>query len=346
MTYDVLTFIGRFGPFHAGHKSVVDQALQESKKVAIVIGSDQQPRTARNPFTTQERIDMITMCFPEEVAQGRIHFAPQVDHTYAMDRWIAGVQSSVSSISQKPFNPDPVTLGLIGHSKDASSFYLKSFPTWDSVEVPNYRGVNATDIRAVLFTTGVPENTVGTVFSFVPEPVQEWLRDWQKTDAFFEVKEEFDFIQRYKAEWEAAPYPPTFYTADAVVVQAGHVLLVKRKLAPGKGLWAMPGGFVNQDENSREAAVRELYEETKIKVPKKVLSGSIRSWRLFEDPYRSQRGRTITMAYKFELPDSAELPKVKGTDDAEKAQWVPIANLTREAMFEDHYDILSNMVPF
>lgn len=365
MQYDVLAFIGRFQPFHNGHKSVVDMALTKAKKVAIVIGSDQQPRTARNPFTTQERIDMITACYPDEVAQGRIHFAPQVDHPYNMDRWIGGIQSSVMAVAQTPFNPDPVNIGLIGHSKDASSFYLKAFPTWGNVEAPNYEGLNATDIRAGFF------DLTGEIRG-IPVPVIDAMRSFQYSDSFDEVRNEHEFIEEYKmqfaqptdADIEAmaknfkgvenllkefrrkytTPYPPVFYTADAIVVQSGHVLLVRRGAAPGKGLWALPGGFVNRYEESRDAAVRELREETKIGVPDPVLRGSIRSWRVFEDPYRSQRGRTITTAYVFDLRQDTELPKIKGSDDADKAVWVPISNLRREVMFEDHYDIIETMI--
>jgi len=337
MNYDVLTFIGRFQPFHLGHKFVVDTALQRARKVALVIGSDQQPRSARNPFTTQERIDMISRVYPNEVEQGRLHFCPQVDHTYNMDRWIGGVQSSAMTVANTPFTPDPVRTGLIGHSKDASSFYLKAFPTWEHEEVINFDNLNATDIRREYFNpNGMPRG--------LPVEVEAFMRDWRYTDAYKEVCAEHDFIQDYKKQWSVAPYAPTFFTADAVVVQAGHILLVKRGAMPGKGLWAIPGGFVNEYETSREAAVRELREETRISVPDKVLQGSIRSWRVFEDPFRSQRGRTITTAYKFELRQTEELPKIKGSDDAEKAQWVPIANLRRDAMFEDHYDIIETMV--
>lgn len=337
MDYDVLAFIGRFQPFHLGHKFVVDTALQRAKKVALVIGSDQQPRSARNPFTTQERIDMISRIYPDEVEMGRIHFCPQVDHTYNMDRWIGGVQSSAMAVANTPFTPDPVRTGLIGHSKDASSFYLKAFPTWEHEEVINFNNLNATDIRREYFNpNGMPRG--------LPPEVEAFMRDWQYTEAYKSVRDEHDFIQDYKKQWSVAPYAPTFFTADAVVVQAGHILLVKRGAMPGKGLWAIPGGFVNEYETSREAAVRELREETRISVPEKVLQGSIRSWRVFEDPYRSQRGRTITTAYKFELRQTEELPKIKGSDDAEKAQWVPIANLRRDAMFEDHYDIIETMV--
>lgn len=376
MTLDVLTFIGRFQPFHNGHKAVVLEALDKAKKVALVIGSDQQPRYARNPWTTQERIDMITRVFPDEVTSGRIHFCPQVDHTYNLDRWIGGIQSSAMSVAQKPFNPDPVSMGLIGHSKDASSFYLKAFPTWDSIEAANYEGVNATDVRTDYLEN---DDWRDRWEDKVPAEVLDWLEDWQDSDGFDQVAQEHAFLKEYKkqfmrptnpkiAAWivengfdytedtfEMAikfadsycpKYPPVFYTADAVVVQAGHILLVKRGGMPGYGLWALPGGFVNKGEESRVAAIRELREETRLAVAAPILNGSIRSWRVFEDPFRSQRGRTITTAYKFELPDTNNdgLPKVKGSDDALKAVWVPISQLKREVMFEDHYDIIENLV--
>ena len=103
---------------------------------------------------------------------------------------------------------------------------------------------------------------------------------------------------------------------------------------------------MNVTETAREAAVRELVEETRIKLSKETLDRCINSWRVFEDPHRSQRGRTITTAFRIELRPDTELPKIKGSDDAASAAWVPIANLRREAMFEDHYDILETMVPF
>ena len=377
MEYDVLAFIGRFQPFHNGHKAVIDTALTLAKKVAIVVGSDQQPRTARNPFTTAERIEMITAVYPDEVERGVIHFCPQVDHVYNLQRWIGGVQASVTRVANTPFTPDPVRIGLIGHSKDASSFYLKSFPTWEGVEVPNFYNLNATDLRELYFEGDLDAQAHAWK---IPSPVRNWLRMWKQKDvAFTSVRDEHRHIVDYKkqfirptnadiaafvesyygaraalatrilqdfADKHCPKYPPVFYTADAVVVQSGHILLVKRGAQPGKGLWALPGGFVNRYEMTREAAIRELQEETNIGLHADTLNRSITSWRQFDDPYRSQRGRTITTAYKVELRDSENLPYVKGNDDAEKAKWVPLANLDRSVMFEDHFDIIQSMVPF
>ena len=347
MDYDVLAFIGRFQPFHHGHKAVVDQALARAKKVALIIGSHDQPRTARNPFTTAERIAMISAVYPEEVASGRLHFAPQVDHAYSDDRWRAGIQSSVSAIANTPFTPDPVKIGLIGHSKDHTSYYLKSFPTWDSIEVDNVAGLNATDIRKEMFGWNglLP---VATGEKFMPKAVGDYIRAWaginEASASFTQVDEEAKFIDNYKRQWNRAPYPPTFVTADAVVIQSGHILLIKRKETPGKGLWALPGGFLDQNERIVDGVLRELREETRIALQDDTLRECIQRIEVFDAPNRSQRGRTITHAALIRLRDDKKLVKVKGSDDAEKARWVPLADLRREMFFEDHYDIIETMV--
>lgn len=368
MDYDVLAFIGRFMPFHVGHQVVVDAALERAKRVAIVLGSHDQPRNARNPFTTAERIAMITAVYPNEVADGRIQFVPQVDHTYNLDRWIAGVQTGVQTVASRGGWMDrSPKIGLIGHSKDHTSFYLKSFPMWGSIEVDNVDGINATQIRDDLF--GPFGNLQdGLKNPSLPDAVQAFMWDWMVkrnpndiplpegmrpgfltgyifTDAAQQVREEVEHIATYKKQWEAAPYPPTFHTVDAVVVQAGHILLVKRRDAPGKGLWALPGGFLNQGETLVDGMLRELREETRIAVPAPVLRGSIQGHEVFDDPHRSARGRTITTAYHIELVPSPEgLPKIKGQDDAEKARWVPLSDVRRSMLFEDHYDIIETMV--
>jgi bifunctional NMN adenylyltransferase/nudix hydrolase len=80
-----------------------------------------------------------------------------------------------------------------------------------------------------------------------------------------------------------------------------------------------------------------------IKVPAPVLRGSIVRSKVFDAVDRSPRGRIITHAFYIQLPDG-ELPKVKGSDDAEKARWVPIAEVRSEECFEDHFEIISHFV--
>ena len=104
------------------------------------------------------------------------------------------------------------------------------------------------------------------------------------------------------------------------------------------------GGFLDQGERVLDACLRELREETKLKVPTPVLKGSIKRQSVYDDPHRSARGRTVTHAFYIELEPNAELPKVKGGDDAKHARWVPLSELDPQLMFEDHYFIIQDML--
>ena len=354
---DALVFIGRFQPFHNGHKAVIEAALEKAKEVVIVVGSSFAARNIRNPFTFEERKAMIEACFTDskyfsyDGAQGRvkstrIHIVPVSDYPYDDNKWVNAIQSIVDQAV-----PDAKDVGLIGHSKDSTSYYLNIFPRWKNhIEVKDIGGINATDIRKMIFGDTTLEKQDIQNFIEKVMPTQAWQsmdhavvlggadgRYWNV------LAKEYKMVKKYKEAWKSAPFPPTFMTVDAVVVQSGHLLLVKRGDMPGKGLWALPGGFLNQDETMLDGAIRELKEETRIKVPVPVLKGSIKSSKTFDAPNRSARGRTITQAFFIDL-GVGDLPKVKGSDDAEEAFWVPFNQVKQEKLFEDHFHIIDNFI--
>ncbi|TXD96042.1 bifunctional nicotinamide-nucleotide adenylyltransferase/Nudix hydroxylase [Psychrobacter frigidicola] len=332
--YHYLVFIGRFQPFHNGHKAVIEEALKRSNEVIILIGSANLPRSLRNPFSVAERTAMIKGAYSKEEA-ARIHCVALDDVLYNDTRWLQYVQAGVRSVTGD-LRSD---IGLIGHSKDSSSYYLSLFPHWASISVPSYHNLSATPIRDSYLMGATPTS------ERTPKSTRKILDNFKKTTEYQQLHEEAGFIDKYKKQWEAAPYPPTFMTADALVVQSGHILLVERRSMPGRGLWALPGGFVDAKETLFDACIRELREETRLKVPEPVLRGSRHSQHTFDDPYRSARGRTITQAFYFQLKNDAKgLPKVKGGDDAAQAFWLPLAELDSKMMFEDHYAIIMKMV--
>lgn len=334
MRYDYLIFIGRFQPFHLGHEHVVRQALSLSDKIVLLVGSPFQPRTVRNPWDFNEREAFIRANFSKEENK-RIIILPVMDNIYNETAWIRSVQQIVSGVVHATIASAP-NIGLIGHQKDASSYYLSQFPQWKRVEVENYEHLSSTDIRQRYFEEGEVLESLSTSVAMM-------LESFKQTEGYTQVAEEYSFVKAYKKGWEAAPYAPTFVTVDALVIQSGHLLLVERKAQPGRGLMALPGGFVDPHEKLQDAVIRELREETRIKVPAPVLKGSIVTSEVFDDPYRSARGRTITHAYLIEL-QGEKLPKVKGGDDAAKAFWVAFADVKPEMMFEDHYHIIQAML--
>lgn len=348
--YDAAVFIGRFQPFHLGHEKIIWQALKSAKEVIIVIGSSYAARNPRNPFTFAEREKMIRSAFNHELGK-RIKIVGVSDYPYNDSKWIGAIQTAVMNTIK--FNPDPLKLALIGHEKDHTSYYLKMFPTWDSIAVPNYDGIDATTIREAMFTRDYPAaqrvmnpmvfETMCNIIMDMNSTISFDVPGGMKMDVHFtwdNILAEHQMIAEYKDAWKDAPYPPTFVTSDAVVTQSGHILLVKRKANPGKGLWALPGGFLDQKETLREGAVRELKEETRIKVPPAVLYGSIKRQHTFDAPNRSLRGRTITTAFHFDLGFDKELPKVKGSDDAEQAKWFAFKDVDPTQLFEDHGHII------
>ena len=330
--YDTLVFIGRFQPFHNVHLEIVNRATVLTDQLIIITGSAHQPRTYKNPFTSTERECMIRAAIPVSVV-----VEANVDTIYNDQAWAVRVQSIVSKYASPGAN-----VGIIGHKKDESSFYLDMFPQWNFVSVEEIEPLSAVNIRDLFFKRDANMNFIKNV---VPDTTFNFLKQFKTTPYYEQVIREREFIASYKKQYESLPYPPIFVTSDAAVFCSCHILMIKRRAEPGRGLWALPGGFVNAhtDKSVEDAAIRELREETGIKVPAPVLRGSIENSRVFDAIDRSARGRTITHAFKIVLLDG-DLPRVKGQDDAEKARWVPIAEVRSEECFEDHYEIIQHFL--
>ena len=131
-------------------------------------------------------------------------------------------------------------------------------------------------------------------------------------------------------------YPRPAVTADCVVITKEaipQVLLIERGADPFKGCWAFPGGFMNMDETTEQCAIRELEEETGLKVKDVHQIGA------YSKVDRDPRGRTITVAYLAIIDKPIS---VVGQDDAAKAEWWPINSLPHLAF--DHDEIVSDAI--
>ena len=120
-------------------------------------------------------------------------------------------------------------------------------------------------------------------------------------------------------------------TADAVVFdEHDRLLVIRRKNAPFKGRYALPGGFVEYGETVETAAKRELREETGLEAKSQRLIG------IYSDPKRDPRGHTISVAYLMTVRAAAP----KGGDDALSAEFV--ADWRGKKLAFDHNKILAD----
>ena len=329
--YDTLVLIGRFQPFHNAHLEIIKRSTALCDKLIVITGSAAQPRTYKNPFNSTERALMIRAATGGLSIQ--ITVESNIDTIYNDQAWAVRVQGIVQRNTKAGDR-----IAIIGHKKDESSFYLDMFPQWGYENVEEIAPLSAVNIRDLYFKRDVNMEFIRGV---VPETTFNYLNGFRETEAYEQIIREREFLIEHNKQYASLKYPPIFSTADSVVICSGHVLMIKRRAEPGRGLWALPGGYVNAytDKSVLDAAIRELREETMIKVPAPVLRGSIVDNRVFDAVDRSPRGRIITHCFKIQLPDG-ELPKVKGSDDAEKARWVPIAEVQSDECFEDHYDMV------
>jgi bifunctional NMN adenylyltransferase/nudix hydrolase len=326
-------FIGRFQPPHQTHISVMLEGLERVQKLIVVIGSARTARSIKNPFTAPERETMIAAALEEAgIPRNRFAFVQVRDYFYNEAMWLASVQQGVNAITK-----GSTDIALLGHVKDGSSYYLKSFPNWEFLPTDIVSDLNATGVRNALWEGRTTDAT-----AMVSGAVQPFLEAFTKTPDFEDLKAEYAYVQEYKRQWAAAPYPPIFVTTDAVIMKSGFVLVVRRGGYPGKGKLAMPGGFLGQKETLLEGCLRELLEETGFKLDWQKF---LRSSHVFDYPDRSVRGRTVTHAFHFDL-GLGSLPEVKGGDDAEHAHWMPLSDALGkpELFFEDHHAIIEHFV--
>jgi bifunctional NMN adenylyltransferase/nudix hydrolase len=251
MRYDYLIFIGRFQPFHIGHEQIIKKALSISDKVIVLIGSAYQPRTVRNNWEFNEREKMLRCNFTQ-AQNTKILTFPLLDYIYNDVLWIKSIQQLIVGVVHNKI-ASSAKIGLIGHQKDETSAYLNQFQEWEKDEMANYQNISSTDIREAYFNEEEISDKVSVSVAIE-------LEKFKQADFYQEIVYEFCFIQKYKQAWDNAPYAPMFITVDAVVVQSGHILLIKRKAQPGRGLMALPGGFLDTQETLKNAVIRELRE--------------------------------------------------------------------------------------
>jgi bifunctional NMN adenylyltransferase/nudix hydrolase len=338
----------RAQPFHNGHKHLIDFGLEHAEKVVILVGSSNKARSLKNPWTYNERKEMIESVFhnydyvlsSDCVDQYRVVVEPLPDVQGNDDSWLANVQQAVWKHMD-----EGDSLGVIGFKKDASSYYLDLFPEAHQIILEEaYATLNATELRDAYIRPAphFPDH-------LVPDPVLDYMVKFYNTEHFKWLLAEQAADKSNRAKYGSGP----FITCDAVCTQMGKILLVTRGGFPGQGQLALPGGFVEANKgDSFENVLYELTEEANVTDDRGTIPrGKLRGFytgkeKRYDQPDRSTRGHTLTTAFRFKFPDGPKMFTVYAGDDAKEARWYPI-NFVKEnssLFFEDHYEIITAML--
>lgn len=119
-------------------------------------------------------------------------------------------------------------------------------------------------------------------------------------------------------------------TVDAILQNGSKVLLIKRKNDPFRGMYALPGGFVNEGERVEDALKREVFEETSLEVEPVEILG------VYSDPHRDPRKHTLSVVFVAIILSGKE----KAKDDASELEWVDLDNIKSAAF--DHLQMLAD----
>lgn len=139
-------YVGRFNPTHKGHIEIIRRALDQiEEKLILIIGSANEHRTQRNPFTIEERIDLIILNLNQDEL-GKIIICQQ-DDLYNPEKWATSIRMLISEYCL------PNEIGLFGYEKDATSYYLKMFPEYENFIINEIQGdgISSTQIRKEIF---------------------------------------------------------------------------------------------------------------------------------------------------------------------------------------------------
>lgn len=251
-------FIGRFNPFHNGHKAALEDmdSAPDTDENIIVLGIRSFPhRTARDPFDGDEVEKMaragVNLTKPTTFIQ-----LPDIDNDNEWFPYLAANSPKFNVV----FTGNPLV------EKLAQENGYKIRPT------RRIEALSATEVRRVM---SIRENWQ----QFVPEGTRQVIEDVGGVERLRDI---------------ICAHPGPYVTVDCIVERDSGLILIKRKHPPFQWRWAPAGGFLETDsETVEQAAVRELHEELHLVADPNLII----SFGVYSDPLRDPRGHVISHAF-------------------------------------------------
>ncbi len=335
----------RMEPLHDGHVGNIRAGLKRAKYLVALVGSSNMARSYKNPLTYEERKLLLELCFPAEVASGRLIIRPMPDFYRNNKGWAENTKRIVREVATEIGKNDGIVIddsmiGLAGFKKDtATSEYLDMFPEWgDIMLTERISQIDATAIREAYFR----KDSV-ILAEHMPAPVVAFLERFRLNPAFeilVRERENIDYIRETFNKND-----PTNYTGDILIRYRNKSLLIRRGGAYGFNLWAFPGGIRDKGEDFLDCSLREVNEEASlIRLNPWLTIEMLKSFVKVEH-YNDTKGRDLRGIYHTKLfviviPDHFPEPLVEALDDAKHVEFVEHEFIPETEYFADHHGML------
>lgn len=335
----------RTQPLHDGHLGNVRVGMKRSKYFVLLLGSSNMARSYKNPFTYEERKLLFELCFPEEVASGRLIIRPMPDFYRNNKGWAENTKRIVRDVAaeisaREGIVIDDSMIGLAGFRKDAAtSEYLDMFPEWgDIMLTERVSRIDATGIREAYF-----QRDSVILAEHLPAPVVAFLERFRLNPAFEILVRERENIDHIREVYNKDD--PENHTGDILIRHRNKSLLIRRGGAYGYNLWAFPGGIRDKGEDFLDCSLRELNEETGMTrlnpgITIEMLKSHVKV-KLYNDTKgRDLRGIYNTTLFVIVLPDELPQPLIEPLDDAKHVEFVEHEIIPETEWFADHHGML------
>lgn len=306
MKYSV--FFGRFQLPHAGHIEVIKNALKNTQRLIIIIGSTDDKCTSRNPFSYTFRKKMLTDYLSEQnVTLSNIHFRRMKDYVYNDMKWETEARRVVNSIVD-----DTDEVLLTGYKKDGTSYYLSMFPEWGELPFNTfYHNLSSSNIRK----------------SVIQGDIHKFKNDISRM-LYRNIRTDNPLIVDALREFKKAEYVDD--QQINVVVSSGHVLLEKKD-----GMFSLIMSKVNPNFDMNTNSINNI-KETGIKLTENILNSRKQRNKLFDDINRTESNyRILGFTSFYKLMSTNKLPKVNN-----KYTWMSLDKVNRKIMIDDHFYII------
>lgn len=370
-------YIGRFQPFHKGHKAIVDLTVKMMKPgdtFTIIIGSADQQETERNPLSASQRKEMLSI----ELEDYPVTISTINDSPYNYDLWIEclcakmlGFKSATHDDfleKQEDFIKGFSNICIVGmENVEEYIDRITKYYTYAPTEHFNL-GINSHIFSELDTRTSVHGSSIRTLacsedrghlenfYSDIKDLVDERVLAYLKTVNFPLIVYNAYIKGIDYAASTGCKYNSCFMTVDNIVFDKflDQVLLIKRK---DNGKLAIPGGFAEPDMNMKDNALRELEEETGI-TAKMLKDAFVKIDELeptlidapYRDPRSSHKCNLVSAVYVWQSKVDALknfIPYVKAGDDAVDAVWLSkeeCENLPAGCFHADHKKILCKLL--